>query len=147
MTTPQAPDPAPPDRDADEEVHAAERAVLRRVRMFAVAAWIAFGLFYVICLDWWGLVGLTCSGAVIMINFLWLEGSVRNALQPAPQVKSWKLILPTVGRFALFALTLSLTFYVIRLNTISVLLGLSIIVAGIMTEGMYTIWKALRAED
>ena len=147
MTTAQDPEPERRDHDATEEVLAAERAVLRRVRVFAVAAWAVFGLFYLVRLDWWGLVGLTCSGAVIMINFLWLEGSVRNALQPAPLVKSWKLLLPTVGRFALFALTLSITFHVVRLNTISVLLGLSIIVAGIMTEGIYTIWKSLRAED
>lgn len=146
MTSPETPAAVPPPVD-DEAVARAEQAVLRRVKHFAAAAWILIGLVYVARMDWWGLVGLTCSGAVIMINFLWLEDSVKHALQPAPQVKSWKLILPTVVRFALFALMLSLTFLVVRLNTISVLLGLSIIVAGIMTEGVYTMWKALRSAD
>src|SRR4051794_4495210 len=47
--------------------------VLRRIRLIAVAGWIAFAVPVLITGGWRGLLGLTCSGLVTMINFLWLE--------------------------------------------------------------------------
>ncbi|MEA2417520.1 MAG: hypothetical protein QOI58_4177, partial [Thermoanaerobaculia bacterium] len=47
--------------------------VLRRIRLIAVAAWIAFAVPVAMTGGWRGLLGLTCSGLVTMINFLWLE--------------------------------------------------------------------------
>jgi hypothetical protein len=52
-----------------------------------------------------------------------------------------------VARFALFGLALTITLYLVRLNTISVLLGFSVVVIGILAEGVYSIWKALRNEN
>ena len=126
---------------------AAERAVLGRIKRTSVAAWAIFFFWLIARANWVGAVALTCSAALVMINFLWLEGSVSNALQPAPSVKAWKLVLPTVARFALFGLALTITLYLVRLNTISVLLGFSVVVIGILAEGVYSIWKALRNEN
>jgi hypothetical protein len=126
---------------------AAERAVLRRIKRTSMAAWTVFFFWLLVRANWFGAVALTCSAALVMINFLWLEGSVSTALQPAPSVKAWRLVLPTVARFALFGLALTITLYLVRLNTISVLLGFSVVVIGILAEGVYSIWKALRDEN
>src|SRR5439155_4125920 len=56
--------------------------VLRRIRLIAVAAWIAFAVPVLMIGGWRGLLGLTCSGLVTMINFLWLEEIVDALLQP-----------------------------------------------------------------
>jgi hypothetical protein len=124
---------------------AEERAVLRRVKTFSLMAYGGCFLVYLIRWNVYGMAGLTCSTLVVMINFLWLEDSVVKALQPASSVRVWKLALPTVTRFTLFGIALSLTLYVVRVNTVSVLLGFSVIVAGIMAEGVYSIWKAIRS--
>jgi hypothetical protein len=143
------PSPCDPIPDATTEVSPAalaeERAVLRRVKTFSLIAYAGCLLFYLIRWNGYGIAGLTCSALVVMINFLWLEDSVVNALQPASSVRVWKLALPTVARFTLFGIALSLTLYVVRVNTVSVLLGFSVIVAGIMAEGVYSIWKAIRS--
>lgn len=90
------------------------------------------------------LIGLTCSAAVVMINFLWLEEIVGKTLQPAPQVKAWRLAVRTLARFALFGVALSVLIFVVRFNTLSVLLGFSIIVIGIMGEAVYSLHRSLK---
>jgi hypothetical protein len=119
--------------------------VLRRIKSFSLAAFAACFLVYLVRWNAYGMVGLTCSALVVMINFLWLEDSVVNALQPASSVRVWRLALPTMARFTLFGIALTLTLYVVRVNTVSVLLGFSVIVAGIMAEGVYSTWKAIRS--
>lgn len=121
-----------------------ERRVLRRVKRFSLAAYFVFLALFAATGNGYGVVGLTCSALVVMINFLWLEDSVMRALQPASPVRVWKLALPTMARFTLFGLALSITFYVVRLNTVSVLLGFSVVVVGIMAEGVYSILKAIK---
>jgi hypothetical protein len=153
MTTPLPPtppllreDPSPvPESETSAATLAEERAVIRRVKTFSLIAYGACFLAYLIRWNVYGMAGLTCSTLVVMINFLWLEDSVVKALQPASSVRVWKLALPTVTRFTLFGIALSLTLYVVRVNTVSVLLGFSVIVAGIMAEGVYSIWKAIRS--
>jgi hypothetical protein len=119
--------------------------VLGRIKRFSLIAYGLFFLPYLVRWNGYGMVGLTCSALVVMINFLWLEDSVVNALQPASSVRTWKLALPTMARFTLFGIALTLTLYTVRVNTVSVLLGFSVIVAGIMAEGVYSIWKAIRS--
>jgi hypothetical protein len=113
-------------------------AVIGRIRRFAFYAWIAF-----IIPSWWqdgwrGVVGLTCSAAVVMINFLWLEEIVRKVLQPTPHVSAWRLVVRTMARFALFGVALTVAIIVARFNVIGVLLGFSIVVVGIMGEAVYS---------
>ena len=120
----------------------AEKTVIGRIRRFAFFAYLGFIIPSVWQDGWRGFLGLTCSAAVVMINFLWLEEIVRKVLQPAPDVRAWRLAIRTLARFALFGLALTVAIIVARFNVISVLLGFSIIVVGIMGEAVYS---ALRA--
>jgi len=122
-----------------------ERRVLRRVKRFSIAAYFVFLAIFAAMGKGYAIVGLTCSTLVVMINFLWLEDSVMRALQPASSVRVWKLALPTLARFTLFGIALSITFYVVRLNTVSVLLGFSVVVVGILAEGVYSILKTVKS--
>jgi hypothetical protein len=139
---PASPDPAvplPPDSDFSEE-----RAMVRRIVAFAVGAWIVLALGYALRLQWWGLLGLTCSGGVVIINFLWLEGIVVRVLQPAPRVSAWRLGVRAMARMALFGVALAVSIFVVRFNPLSVLFGFSILVIGIGCEVLYAVYRSLR---
>ncbi|MBV9070282.1 MAG: ATP synthase subunit I [Acidobacteria bacterium] len=112
--------------------------VLRRIRLIAAAAWIAFAVPVVMAGGWRGLLGLTCSGLVTMINFLWLEKIVDGLLQPTLARHPWRLTVRTLSRFALLGVALLVTIFVARINAVSVLLGFSIVVVGIMGEAVYS---------
>lgn len=122
------------------------RRVLRRVRGVSFVAFVGFALAFALRADWLGLLGLTCSATVVMINFLWLEDIVVKVLEPAPQVKAWKLGLQTFARFTLFGLALSVAVFVVRFNVLSVLLGVSIVVIGIFGEAVYALVQSLKSE-
>ena len=129
------------DRDpleADEPAH----AVLRRIRVISAAGYFAFAVFTLIFSGFHAFVGLTCSAAVVMINFLWLEEIVSNLLQPTPQRHPWRLTLRAFARFALLGVALVVTIYVARFNPLSVLLGFSIVVVGIMGEAVYAVYRS-----
>jgi len=117
--------------------------VVRRIRIFSFVAWIGFGIWMLATGGWRAFVGLTCSGAVVMINFLWLEEIVSNLLQPDPHLHAWRLTLRALARFVLLGVALLVTIFVARFNAVSVLLGFSIVVAGIMGEAAYTIYRSI----
>ena len=122
------------------------KQVMWRIRIYA---FIAYGIFAVIMLitrGIWGLVGLTCSALVVMINFLWLERIVVKTFEPAPRVSAWRMAFGTMARFTLFGVALSITILVARFDAISVLLGFSIIVAGIMGEALFETIRALNQD-
>jgi hypothetical protein len=105
-------------------------------------AWAAFAIWMLATSGWWGFLGLTCSAAVVMINFLWLEEIVEHLLQPAPHLHAWKLTLRSLARFALLGVALLVTIVVARFNALSVLLGFSIVVVGIIGEALYMIYRS-----
>ena len=113
-------------------------AVLRRIRLFALAGYVVFAIVMLMGRGFWAFVGLTCSTVVVMINFLWLEGIIVKVLQPTPHVSAWRLAIRTMARFALFGVALAVTIVVARFDAISVLLGFSIVVVGIMAEALYS---------
>ncbi len=117
--------------------------VLRRIRKFSLVGYGVFAIWTLFAGGLWGLIGLTCSTAVVMINFLWLEDIVGKVLQPTPHVSAWRLALRTLARFALFCVALAVTMLVARFDTISVLLGFSIVVVGIMGEALYSFVREL----
>ena len=117
--------------------------VLRRVRMLSVAAYCAFVIPVLRSSGAAGLLGLTCSALVTMINFLWLEEVVETILQPAPRLHAWRLSLRTLARFVLLGTALTITIFVARFNALSVLLGFSIIVVGILGEALYTVYRTV----
>jgi hypothetical protein len=121
-----------------------ERAMVDRIFRFSLASWVIIAAWYIARLDWWGLFGLTCGGAVVMINFLWLEGIIVRALQPAPGVQGWKIGLGAIARFGLFGIAIALSIFVVRFNPLSVLLGFSVLVIGIGCEVLYAVYRASR---
>jgi hypothetical protein len=112
--------------------------VLGRIRRIALAACGVFAIPVLLTSGWRGLIGLTCSGLVTMINFLWLEEIVETLLQPAQQRHLGRVTIRTLSRFALVGAALLVTIFVARVNAASVLLGFSIVVVGIMGEAVYS---------
>ena len=117
-------------------------AVLRRIKRNSVAAYIAFAVFTWIWAGFRPFLGLTCAAAVTMISFLWLEDVIGALLQPSPQLRAWKVTLRAVGRLLLLGMAILVLIFVARFNVVSVLLGFSIVVVGIMGEAVYSTYKS-----
>ena len=124
-----------------EEAREAQR-LLRRVKINSVSAYAAFAVVLVISRGWWAFLGLTCSAAVTMISFLWLEEIVEAILQPSPQLQRRRFTWRGLGRFALLGVALLVTIFVARFDAVSVLLGFSIVVVGIFGEAVYAMYKS-----
>jgi hypothetical protein len=118
-------------------------AVLRRVKAISIAAYVVFAVPVLIDSGVSGLIGLTCSALVTMINFLWLEAIVNTVLQPSPRLRPWRLSIRALGRYALLGGALAVLIFVARFNALSVLLGFSIVVVGIMGEAVYSTFRSL----
>jgi hypothetical protein len=116
-------------------------AVLRRIRRFSAAAYVACIVPSVMKGGWWGFVGLTCSAAVNIICFLWLEQILEAVVQPSPRLRAWKVMLRTLMRYALLGAALAVTIFVARFNALSVLLGFSVVVVGIIGEALYSTFR------
>lgn len=129
-------EPEPDGGEPDPDPSAAP--VLVRVRRFSLAAYFVFAAWILPARGWWSLAGLTCGAVVTMINFLWLEEIVGAVLQPTPRLKAWRLSWRALARFPLLGLALSVAIFVARFNAVSVLLGFSIVVVGIMGEALYS---------
>jgi hypothetical protein len=112
--------------------------VLGRIRAIAIAAYVIFAMVVSVRDGWRGFVGLTCSSAVTIIAFLWLEEIVDTLLQPAAHLHARRLTLRTLGRFVLLGAALLVTIFVARFHALSVLLGFSIVVVGIIGEAVYS---------
>lgn len=116
--------------------------VLGRIRWMAVAAYVLFAVVVVSLDGWRGFLGLTCSAAVTIIAFLWLEEIVDTLLQPAAHLHARRLTLRTLARFVLLGVALLVTIFVARFHAFSVLLGFSIVVVGIIGEALYSTWRS-----
>jgi hypothetical protein len=117
------------------------RDVLRRIKRTALVTAVVFAVFSAISGGFHGFIGLTCSAAVTMISFLWLEEIVDVLLQPATHLHARRLTVRTLARFALLGVALTVTIIVARFNALSVLLGFSIIVVGICGEALYSLYR------
>ena len=117
--------------------------VLRRIKWMSAGAFFVFAVMILFTVGSHALVGLTCSAVVTMINFLWLEHIANAVLQPSPRPRTWKLSVRVLARYVLLAAALSVTIVIARFNVVSVLLGFSIIVVGIMGEAAYTLVRGV----
>jgi hypothetical protein len=116
--------------------------VLRRIKRNAMAAYVIFAVFALIFGGFRDFLGLTCSAAVTIISFLWLEEIVDVVLlQPAAHQHARKLMVRTLARFALLGVALTVTIIIARFNASSVLPGFSIIVVGIIGEALYSLYR------
>lgn len=116
--------------------------VVRRIRLTALVSYFVFALYALISSGFQAFLGLTCSAAIVMINFLWLEEIVQSLLQPTPNLRPWRLILRAIARFVLLGVALTVTIYIARFDALSVLLGFSIVVVGIMGEALYSMYRS-----
>jgi hypothetical protein len=128
-----------------EAAHETTEAVLRRIRVISVAAYFVFAAALFLSTGWRAVVGLTCSAVVTMINFLWLEQIANAILQPSPRPRTWRLSVRALARYLLLAAAISVTIVIARFNVVSVLLGFSIIVVGIMGEAVYSLIRGAPA--
>jgi hypothetical protein len=78
-----------------------------------------------------------------MISFLWLEEIMSLILQPSAQLKPHRLILRALSRFVLLGVAAWVTILVARFDAVSVLLGFSVVVVGILGEAAYAVWRSL----
>jgi hypothetical protein len=116
--------------------------VLHRIRVIGIGAYALFAVYVLMARGFRDFVGLTCSAAVTMIAFLWLEEIAEMFLQPVPHVQAWRLLLRTLVRFVLLSVALTVTIVVARFDALSVLLGFSIVVVGIMGEAVYSTYRS-----
>ncbi len=116
--------------------------VLRRVKRNSVATYAIFAVFVVISRGFRPFVGLTCSAAVTIISFLWLEEIITTLLQPSPRLRAGRVVLRTLARFALLGVAVSVTILVARFDAVSVLLGFSVVVVGIIGEAVYVTYRS-----
>jgi hypothetical protein len=127
----------------EPEVDDAEvRRVAKRIRRIGFGAYIVFAVFVLITIGFRAFLGLTCSAAVTMIAFLWLEEIAEYLLQPAAHPHARRLILRTLARFVLLGVALLVFIFVARFDALSVLLGFSIVVVGIMGEALYAVVRS-----
>ena len=117
-------------------------AVLRRIRRNSVTAYAGFAIYIGFSEGFRGLLGLTCSAALAMISFLWLEEIVSSTLQPAAQPHPVRLTLRAIARFLLLGVAPLVTIFVARFTALSVLLGFSIVVVGILGEALYSTFRS-----
>ena len=122
-----------------------ELAVIARVKRVAIAAYFVFAIIIVIARGFSALIGLTCSAAVTMISFLWMEEIIGSLFQPTSHLRAKLLTLRTVARFGVLGVAPWVTIIVARFNSVSVLLGFSIVVVGIIGEAVYSTVTSLRA--
>jgi len=120
---------------------ALESAVLGRIKRVSVWAYVVFAVGVLILRGFKAFVGLTCSAAVTMISFLWLEEIVSTILQPSPHPNARRLTVRALARFVLLGVATSVTIFVARFDVVGVLLGFSVVVVGIIAEAAYSIVK------
>src|SRR5437879_2710990 len=97
-----------------------DAAVIFRVKRNAIAAYVVFAVFTLIYGGFRPFLGLTCTAAVTMISFLWLEEVIGTLLQPSPHLRPWKVTVRSVARFALLGVALLVAIFVARFNASSV---------------------------
>jgi hypothetical protein len=123
----------------DEE--AAELAVVARVKRTSLWAYLVFAVAVLILRGFNAFVGLTCSAAVTMISFLWLEEILTTILQPSSHPNTRRLTLRALARFVLLGVTISVTIFVARFDAVGVLLGFSVVVVGVIGEALVSVIK------
>jgi hypothetical protein len=119
-----------------------DAAVLGRVKRVSIAAYFVFAIAILFAGGFRAFIGLTCSAAVTMISFLWLEDVVTRILQPSPHLHARRLMARALARFVLLGAATSVTIFVARFDAVSVLLGFSVVVVGIFGEAVYSVYRS-----
>ncbi len=121
----------------------AEAGMIRRIELFAVGAWFILSIVELMRAGLAGFIALTCSALVVIIAFFWMERFVQRVLRPIPDASAWSSAVGVLSRYVLLSAALAVIIIVVRFNTLSVLLGSSVIVAGIAAEALYSLTTEL----
>lgn len=116
---------------------------LRRIRWNTLGAYLLFAILVGFTRGFRPFVALTCTAAVAIISFLWLEEIVSGALQPSAQLHPRRLVLKALSRFVLLGVAAWVTVQVAKFDAVSVLLGFSVVVVGILGEAAYATYRSL----
>jgi len=116
---------------------------LRRIRWNTLGAYVLFAILVGFTRGFRPFVALTCTAAVAIISFLWLEEVVSGGLQPSAQLHPRRLILKTLSRFVLLGVVAWVTVQVAKFDAVGVLLGFSVVVVGILGEAAYATYRSL----
>ncbi len=122
----------------EDETH----AVLGRIKWMSAGAFFLFAAIIIFTAGFRAVLGLTCSAAVTMISFLWMEEIIGSLFQPTSPLRAKLLTMRTIARFGVLGVALWVTIIVARFNSVSVLLGFSIVVVGIIGEALYSTVKS-----
>ena len=128
-----------PDPEDDETAAAA----LRRIRWIALTAYVVFAISVGFTRGFRSFVALTCTAALAIISFLWLEEIVTGVLQPSAQLHPRRLVLRALSRFVLLGMAAWVTVQVAKFDAVGVLLGFSVVVVGILGEAAYATYRSL----
>lgn|SRR5947209_14035896 len=118
-------------------------AALRRIRWIALAAYVVFAILVGFTRGFRPFLALTCTAALAIISFLWLEEIVTGLLQPSAQLNPRRLIRRALSRFVLLGLAAWVTVQVAKFDAVGVLLGFSVVVVGILGEAAYATYHSL----
>ena len=66
-------------------------------------------------------------------------------LQPSSHLHPRRLTLRALARFVLLGVAISVTIFVARFDAVSVLLGFSVVVVGIIGEALYSTYRSFLA--
>ncbi|HEX3583310.1 MAG TPA: ATP synthase subunit I [Thermoanaerobaculia bacterium] len=127
----------------DPETDSGAAEVLRRIRRTALGAYVLFAILVGFTRGFRAFVALTCTAALAIITFLWLEEIVTDALQPSAQLHPRRLVLKGLSRFVLLGVAAWVTVQVAKFDAVGVLLGFSVVVVGILGEAAYATYRSL----
>jgi hypothetical protein len=116
---------------------------LRRIRRIALIAYVVFAISMGFTRGFRAFVALTCTAALAIISFLWLEEIVTGVLQPSAQLHPRRLLLKALSRFVILGVAAWVTVQVAKFDAVGVLLGFSVVVVGILGEAAYATYLSL----
>ena len=123
------------------------QAVVRRILRGSCLGYLIFGVWTVQKWGWWPLTGLTCAALVAIINFLWLGDILGRVFRTSPSPNASRLAARVMARFVLLGGALTIAIFVARFNAVSVVLGFSVVVVGIVGEALYSLHRTIVMRD
>lgn len=127
----------------EPESDAGAAEALRRIRRIALVAYVVFAISIGFTRGFRAFVALTCTAALAIISFLWLEEIVTGVLQPSAQLHPRRLLLKALSRFVILGVAAWVTVQVAKFDAVGVLLGFSVVVVGILGEAAYATYLSL----
>ena len=119
------------------------RQTVRRILRTAVAASVLLSL-GALPIGGWRLTGaIACSALLVVMNFIWLEEIVKDALRSPGNVNPAQVSARVLFRMIFLTASLFATVAIARFEPVGVALGFSVIVIGIFGEAAIAVRRSL----